>query len=52
MLDVKQTLKDAEERMESAILYLDEELPISAPDAPTWRFSTPCVWILTDRKCH
>ena len=26
MLDVKQTLKDAEERMESAILYLDEEL--------------------------
>ena len=26
MLDVKKTLKDAEERMESAILYLDEEL--------------------------
>ena len=26
MLDVKETLKDAEERMESAVLYLEEEL--------------------------
>ena len=39
MIDVKETLTGATERMEMAAMYLEEQLA-SVPDAPMWLSST------------
>lgn len=51
MKDVKDILDEAQEKMDMAVMYLEESLAISVPEKPTFVCWTESVSILTEAWC-